>query len=321
MKTTLERIWERCPHAPTKSTEFKTLIPALKEFVPWTESNPELFFAIVNSIQEKPVCQFCGKPKTFYNINIGYSNTCGSKSCAAKFSFEVHPELKVVHATNNIGKKLSDSTKEKLRQKAKIINSNPSKIERTRQAVQQKYGVDNVFQLSSVKEKSKTTCLKKYGVEYNSQRVEIKEGNSQWMLGMKRLLLEKYGVEYCMHVPEFFTKAQKNSKVSKYKTKIFTFPSGNSVVIQGYEDKAILQLLNEGFSEEDMIFDNSLKPVIKYTFKTYSKRYYCDIWIPSKNMVVEVKSDYTWNNQLDLNLKKIEATVSSGFNFRLIKFQ
>lgn len=38
-----------------------------------------------------------------------------------------------------------------------------------------KYGVKNVFQLESVKEKSKQTMLEKYGVEYSSQRDEWKQ--------------------------------------------------------------------------------------------------------------------------------------------------
>ncbi len=287
MKTTLERIWERCPHAPTKSTEFKTLIPSLKEFVTWTESNPELFFAIVNSIQVKPVCQFCGKPKTFYNINIGYSNTCGSKSCAAKFSFEVHPELKEIHALNKIGKKLSESTKEKLREKAKSVNSNPSKIERTRQAVQQKYGVCNVFQLQSVKEKSKTTCLKKYGVPCHQQDPEVHD----------RMMKATHAF------------------------KSYVLPSGKTIMVQGYEDRAIDQLLEEGVEEHEMVFVNRDKPTIKYTFHNRMKRYFCDIWIPSRNIVVEVKSNYTWEKDIDLNLAKVKATVSSGFNYRLIMYR
>lgn len=37
------------------------------------------------------------------------------------------------------------------------------------------YGVENPFQAEVVKEQSRQTCLKKYGVAYNTQRPEIKE--------------------------------------------------------------------------------------------------------------------------------------------------
>ena len=38
-------------------------------------------------------------------------------------------------------------------------------------------GVENVFQLSDVKDKSKETCLKKYGKEHYSQTIDYKEKN------------------------------------------------------------------------------------------------------------------------------------------------
>ena len=40
---------------------------------------------------------------------------------------------------------------------------------------QEKYGVDNVFQLDSVKDKIKITCIKKYGVEHYRQNEKVKE--------------------------------------------------------------------------------------------------------------------------------------------------
>lgn len=43
------------------------------------------------------------------------------------------------------------------------------------QSMQEKYGVDNSFQLPNIKEKSKKTMIEKYGVEYNAQRPDIKE--------------------------------------------------------------------------------------------------------------------------------------------------
>lgn len=48
-------------------------------------------------------------------------------------------------------------------------------LDRVKAELQEKYGVTNVFQLEEIKEKSKQTCLNKYGVGYNSQRPEFKE--------------------------------------------------------------------------------------------------------------------------------------------------
>lgn len=46
-----------------------------------------------------------------------------------------------------------------------------------RDSVRQKYGVDCVFELDKVKEKSKNTCLQKYGVEHYSQTQEYRDSN------------------------------------------------------------------------------------------------------------------------------------------------
>lgn len=51
-----------------------------------------------------------------------------------------------------------------------------------------KYGVKNVFQLESVKEKSKLTMLKKFGVEYSSQR------GDEYIQKRSNTLMKHYGV-------------------------------------------------------------------------------------------------------------------------------
>lgn len=53
---------------------------------------------------------------------------------------------------------------------------------------QMKYGVDNVFQLKTVKEKIVSTNLEKYGVEFPQLNTEIRNKS-------KKTMLEKYGVE------------------------------------------------------------------------------------------------------------------------------
>jgi very-short-patch-repair endonuclease len=77
------------------------------------------------------------------------------------------------------------------------------------------YGTKIVARCEYIKEKKKKTCLKKYGVEYNSQRPEYKEKMSQRHKNLspeqrqvetdkrKKTLMEKYGVEYYSQLPEY----------------------------------------------------------------------------------------------------------------------
>jgi hypothetical protein len=48
-----------------------------------------------------------------------------------------------------------------------------------KKSLQNKYGVDNVFQLKQIKEKSKQTCLQKYGVEFTQKLDTVKEKSKQ----------------------------------------------------------------------------------------------------------------------------------------------
>lgn len=75
-----------------------------------------------------------------------------------------------------------------------------------------KYGVENVFQLNSVKEKIKSTCLTKYGVEngggsvkslekikatcFNKYGVENPYQSNDIKIKIKKTCLEKFGVEH-----------------------------------------------------------------------------------------------------------------------------
>lgn len=92
-------------------------------------------------------CGVCGKPTKFKNIDCGYYKYCSS-TCAAR------------SAERN----------------TKIKSTNLSK-----------YGVENISQLNTIKQKKKDTCVKHYGVEYPLQSAEIKNT-------YKHTCFEKYGV-------------------------------------------------------------------------------------------------------------------------------
>lgn len=109
-------------------------------------------------------------------------------------------------------------------------------------------------------------------------------------------------------------------KRTQFKTKEFIFPSGKIIKVQGYEHKALTYLLNLGYKEEDFFFGKDV-PIIKYEFENNSHRYIPDFFILKENMIVEVKSDYTFKRRLEQNKQKFKSTVQNGFNLRLIIFK
>jgi len=192
------------------------------------------------------------------------------------------------------------------------------------------YGVDHPLNCKEVKEKSKKSCLERYGCEYSSQNQEVKNK-------IKRTMLERYGVEnpsqnediqnkkvntnlqkfgysHPSQNTEMFEKAMKNA----YKLKDYTLPSGNTIKIQGYENYALDELLQDGILEEDIINGCKNVPEIWYEDENNKKhRHYVDIFIPSQNRCIEVKSTWTAEKKKDCIFLKQQAGKELGYNYEI----
>ena len=170
----------------------------------------------------------------------------------------------------------------------------------------EKYGVEHFTQTNIMKEKTIKTNLEKYGVEHNSQRQEIQNK-------IKKTNLEKYGVESCMQNPEIM---EKNIKMSYY-LKEYTLPSGNIIKIQGYEHFALNELL-KNINENDIITGCKNVPTIWYNDESGKKhRHFVDIFIPSQNKCIEVKSTWTFKKQKEIVLLKKMAAKELGYLYEI----
>ena len=103
-----------------------------------------------------------------------------------------------------------------------------------------------------------------------------------------------------------------------YKCKEYILPSGNSIKIQGYENYALDELFKEGLLETDIVTGCKNVPTIWYYDKNYKKRrHFVDIYIPSQNKCIEVKS--TWTAKLhDGNIQlKQQFAKDLGFDYEI----
>jgi len=158
----------------------------------------------------------------------------------------------------------------------------------------EKYGCEYFLQTEQAKEKKKQTYLKNYGVENPLQCEEIKQK-------YRKTCLEKYGVEHAMQSPEIM---ENNIKKSYY-LKQYVLPSGNIIKIQGYENYALDELIKQNIDEKDLITGSKNVPEIWYIDNTDKKRrHFVDIFIPSQNKCIEVKSTWTFKKQKDIVLLK-----------------
>ncbi len=165
-----------------------------------------------------------------------------------------------------------------------------------------KYGVTSVMKVQKFKDKQNQTCLNRYGVKYVSQLESIKKKRTQTCLA-------KYGVKHTSHA---------SIPYKPFKFKVFTFPCGKEVHVQGYEPFALNDLVKDGYTAEDILTCRSEVPTIWYTTPDTKKhRYFVDIYIPKENKMIEIKSNYTYNLHQDKIMLKAEECVRQGYNYEI----
>lgn len=210
---------------------------------------------------------------------------------------------------------LSNRTIAYLLQKEKIKKDRKNVTKRVIENNLKKYGVSCTLELKAVKKKSKATCLKKYGTEYATQNKEIYNKIIQTNLN-------KYGVKYTAQVDSFIQKrkitclkkygydnAVKNKEIQK---KIFITKKANNSFNISKPEKEIYKLLLQKF------------PNVKYQYKSNTYPFYCDFYIPEKDLYIEYqgfwhhnKHPFDINNKIDietLNLWKINSKTKKAFH-------
>ena len=236
----------------------------------------------------------------------GVANSSQSKVVQQKYKETCIEKYGVEHAfqSNNIKDKIKATMLEKYGVENATQNEDiKNKIKETNL---KKYGCSNTLHSETIKAKVKTSMIQKYGVEYASQNKDIKNKK-------KETCLKNWGVNMPSQNSEIMEKILKKS----YSKKEYMFPSGKVENIQGYENFALDELIiAEKIDESDIIIGVKNVPEIWYNDKNNVKRrYYVDIYIPSQNKCIEVKSSYTYKKNEQINILKQEAAKNLGYDF------
>jgi very-short-patch-repair endonuclease len=167
-------------------------------------------------------------------------------------------------------------------------------IEKCKKTKLEKYGDENYNNKKSMKK----TNIERYNKEYASQNEDIKRK-------VKDTVLKKFGVENVMQNDIFFEKQQKNAKKLRLHEKTGLYYRGS------YEAHFL-----------DYCFENNIKvekpKSIKYEFEDKKRTYHPDFFLREKKLIIEIKSTYTYNKDLEKNIAKQDACVQQGFNFIFI---
>jgi len=158
-----------------------------------------------------------------------------------------------------------------------------------------------------IKNSRENTWLKKYGVKHNSQVKEIKE---KMVHNREEIMLQKYGTKYALQVPEFYEKALQNKNYSLYKIK----PYNEKLNYQASYEKHFLDYC----TNINIIHLVSKGPTIRYFYDNMNRRHYPDFYIKELNLIIEIKSSYTYKQCEKMNNAKRKASINQGYNYIFI---
>lgn len=161
-----------------------------------------------------------------------------------------------------------------------------------------KHGVKNSFQRKEVKKKIRLNNKKKFGV-YNFVETEEFKKKS------KTTCFKNYGVNNPSQNEEIYIKQQ----IKGFQLKIH---ESTGLYYRGTYEKHFL----------DFCFENNISikqgKTIKYKFNKLQKIYFSDFYLDKNNLIIEIKSTYTYKKYLKKNLAKKRYTLKQGFNFIFI---
>ncbi len=211
--------------------------------------------------------------------------------------------VKNINQLKEIKDKIKETNNLKYIEKNKKLP--PSLIDK-KQELFKKYGTDKYRSSVYIKNKIKQTVLERYGVDHISKSKEIQDVK-------RENCLNKYGVEFPIQYPEFSEKASKNG----YLMKEYIFPSGKIIKVQGYEPFALNDIINiEKINEDDIVTGCKNVPDIwYYDLEGTKHRHFVDIFIPSQNKCIEVKS--SWTLKKENVLLKQKAAKELGYNYEI----
>jgi hypothetical protein len=198
--------------------------------------------------------------------------------------------------------------------KERYGDENYHNMEQTKETNKQKYGVEYSLQSLEVREKGKETKKERYGDEnyvniekmkqtkkerYNDENYNNVEKN-------KETCLKNYGVEHPLQNSEIFEKSFKT------RIKLHNYLDTN-LTYQGSYEKHFLDTYYPLFLD----IENGLS--FKYkTLDGKNHMYHSDFFMPSLNLIVEIKNSHLAKRDKDEIEAKKQGVLNAGYNYIII---
>lgn len=251
----------------------------------------EKLYRYLHNIENRPICPVCGNPIPYRNSPAGYGKYC-SRRCMAlsvdrikQISTTKEKKYGVPHYNN------PDKTTETMNMKyggrglaSKIL------MEKSKQTCIEKYGVDNVFKLQEVQDKCCSSKLEKYGDLHYSNR----EKN-------KQTCIDRYGVDNPMRCKEIQEKvintmlnrygvkyAMLNKELANKLSKSLVDAHRNGKYDMSGREKTPSKIERDF---QQYLIDNNIKYIFQYRSDLYP--YLCDFYIPDYDLYIEIQGTWT----------------------------
>jgi len=250
----------------------------------YVENVRESLDRIKYHIEYRPCCKKCGNIVKYIGLRNGYPKYRDFCSCKCSMN--------------------SEQTKENLRK-----------------SIQDKYGVDNVFQDTKIKERIKNTWINKYGVDNprKSESIIAKINNTSIRRygtsyptsstivqdNIKKSILAKYGCKYYFLNNEFKEKS-KLTCVCKYgvdnymkseKARIYMHEKMSTIEVQQKRINTCIKhnTFNTSKVEEELhSYIKEKFPSVKRQYRDKERYpYNCDFYIPEFDLFLELQGNWT----------------------------
>lgn len=256
----------------------------------------EIYYRLKNNLKKRPVCIICGKPVKYTSGH--YAKFCSKECQYSDLGKKITKEIKIKSNLEKYGVEHTSQLKEVTDKRTKSRADHVNKIQQhVRESLYKKYGAYDVMHIPHILQKIKDTNLKKFGVEFPLQ--QLKKENSEIYQKISQTCINKFGVDYPLKNKEVREKI-KRTNIQKYGV---DNPLKNKEIWKKSQD-------NRQISSKSKLENNFLNYLkLKYEpndiitqYKSKEYPYYCDFYIKSINLYIEIQGHWTHNDHpFDIN--------------------
>lgn len=279
----------------------------------------EIYYRLKNNLKKRPVCIICGKPVKYTSGH--YAKFCSKECQYSDLGKKITKEIKIKSNLEKYGVEHTSQLKEVTDKRTKSRADHVDKIQQhVRESLYKKYGAYDVMHIPHILQKIKDTNLKKFGVEFPLQ--QLKKENCEIYQKISQTCINKFGVDSLLKNKEVREKI-KQTNIQKYgvdnplknkeirekikQTNIQKYgvdnPLKNKEIWKKSQD-------NRQISSKSKLENNFLNYLkLKYEsddiitqYKSKEYPYYCDFYIKSINLYIEIQGHWTHNDHpFDIN--------------------